>query len=91
MIKLKDILKESEQTGNRLPNVLKKHFLEIISTYGQHREGLSRKSDVREVAETLGAIADAASEYTLREAGDWFDQVTIKRNMKELSNFTKSF
>ena len=91
MIKLKDILKESEQTGNRLPNVLKKHFLEIISTYGQHREGLSRKSDVREVAETLGAIADAASEYTLREAGDWFDQVTIKRNMKELSNLQKAF
>ena len=91
MIKLKDILKESEQTGNRLPNVLKKHFLEIISTYGQHREGLSRKSDVREIAETLGAIADAASEYTLREAGDWFDQVTIKRNMKELANLQKAF
>jgi len=92
MIKLKDILKEAEQaTGNKLPNVLKKHFLEIISTYGQHREGMSRKSDIRQVAETLGAIADAASEYTLREAGDWFDQVTIKRNMKELSNLQKAF
>ena len=91
MIKLKDILKEAEQTGNRLPNMLKKAFLEIISTYGQHREGLSRKSDVREVAEKLGAIADAASEYTLREAGDWFDQVTIKRNMKELANLQKAF
>ena len=92
MIKLKDILKEAEQaTGNKLPNVLKKHFLEIISTYGQHREGMSRKSDIRQVAETLGAIADAASEYTLREAGDWFDQVTIKRNMKELANLQKAF
>ena len=65
--------------------------MEIISTYGQHREGMSRKSDIRQVAETLGAIADAASEYTLREAGDWFDQVTIKRNMKELSNLQKAF
>ncbi len=91
MIKLKDILKESEQTGNRLPNVLKKHFLEIISTYGQHREGLSRKSDVREVAETLGAIADAAQEYTLREGDDWFDRVTIKRNMGELKKLQSSF
>jgi hypothetical protein len=91
MIKLKDILKESEQFNNRLPNVLKKAFLEIISTYGQHREGLKRKSDVREIAETLGGIADAASEYTLREAGDWFDGVTIKRNMKELANLQKAF
>ncbi len=92
MIKLKDILKEAEQqSGNKLPNMLKKAFLEIISTYGAHREGLSRKSDVREIAEKLGAIADAASEYTLREAGDWFDQVTIKRNMKELANLQKAF
>ena len=91
MIKLKDILNESEQTGNRLPNVLKKHFLEIISTYGQHREGLSRKSDIRQVAETLGAIADAAQEYTLREGGDWFDRVTIKRNMKELKSLQEKF
>ena len=59
MIKLKDILKEAEQQpSNRLPNVLKKAFLEIISTYGTHREGLSRKSDVREIAERLGAIAE---------------------------------
>jgi hypothetical protein len=90
MIKLKDILKESEEF-QQLPSELKKHFLEIISTYGQHRESMSRKSDIRQVAETLGAIADAASEYTLREGGDWFDRVTIKRNMKELSNLQKAF
>jgi hypothetical protein len=90
MIKLKDILKENEEF-QQLPSELKKHFLEIISTYGQHRESMSRKSDIRQVAETLGAIADAASEYTLREGGDWFDRVTIKRNMKELSNLQKSF
>jgi hypothetical protein len=90
MMKLKDILKETEEF-QQLPSELKKHFLEIISTYGQHRESMSRKSDIRQVAETLGAIADAASEYTLREGGDWFDRVTIKRNMKELSNLQKSF
>jgi hypothetical protein len=90
MIKLKDILKENEEF-QQLPSELKKHFLEIISTYGQHRESMSRKSDIRQVAETLGAIADAASEYTLREGGDWFDRVTIKRNMKELSNLQKAF
>ena len=92
MLSLRKILRESEAAStNKLPNVLKKAFLEIISTYGSHREGMSRKSDVREIAERLGAIADAASEYTLREAGDWFDQVTIKRNMKELSTLQKAF
>jgi hypothetical protein len=90
MMKLKDILKETEEF-QQLPSEVKRHFLEIISTYGQHRESMSRKSDIRQVAETLGAIADAASEYTLREGGDWFDRVTIKRNMKELANLQKAF
>ncbi len=63
MIKLRDILKETEEF-QQLPSEIKKHFLEIISTYGQHRENMSRKSDIRQVAETLGAIADAAQALT---------------------------
>jgi len=90
MIKLRDILKETEEF-QQLPTELKKHFLEIISTYNQHREGMSRKSDIRQIAETLGGIADAAQEYTLREGGDWFDRVTIKRNMNELKKLQSSF
>jgi hypothetical protein len=90
MIKLKDLLKEEEQL-QQLPSELKKHFLEIISTYNQHREGMSRKSDIMQIAETLGGIADAAQEYTLREGGDWFDRVTIKRNMNELKKLQTSF
>ena len=90
MIKLKDLMKENEEF-QKLPSNLKKHFLEIISTYGQHREGISRKSDIRQVAETLGAIADAAQEYTLREGDDWFDRVTIKRNMGELKKLQTGF
>lgn len=90
MLKLKDLLKETEEF-QQLPSELKKHFLEIISTYGQHREGMSRKSDIIKIAETLGGIADAAQEYTLREGGDWFDRVTIKRNMNELKKLQSAF
>lgn len=90
MIRLKDILKETEEF-QQLPTEVKKHFLEIISTYGQHRESMKRKSDIRQISETLGAIADAAQEYTLREGGDWFDRVTIKRNMNELKKLQGSF
>ena len=90
MMKLKHILRETEEF-QQLPTELKRHFLEIISTYNQHREGMSRKSDIRQIAETLGGIADAAQEYTLREGGDWFDRVTIKRNMSELKKLQTGF
>jgi hypothetical protein len=90
MMKLKHILRETEEF-QQLPTELKRHFLEIISTYNQHREGMSRKSDIMQIAETLGGIADAAQEYTLREGGDWFDRVTIKRNMTELKKLQTGF
>ncbi len=90
MIKLKDLMRENEEF-QQLPSDIKKHFLEIISTYGKYREQMGRKSDIRQVAETLGGIADAAQEYTLREGGDWFDRVTIKRNMGELKKLQAAF
>jgi hypothetical protein len=89
MIKLRNLIESGEY--NRLPTELKKHFLEIISTFGAFRESIIRKSDIRTTAETLGAIADAATEYTLHEGGDWFDGITVKRNMKELNTLVDKF
>ena len=88
-MKLRDILKESEDRG--LSNEVKKHFLEIVSTYNKYQESMDRKSDIIEVAETLGGITEAARELALREADDWFDKHTIKRNMSELNKLGTQF
>ena len=88
-MKLRDILKESEDRG--LTNEVKKHFLEIVSTYNKYQESMDRKSDIIEVAETLGGITEAARELALREADDWFDKHTIKRNMSELTKLGTQF
>ena len=88
-MKLRDILKESEDRG--LTNEVKKHFLEIVSTYNKYQESMDRKSDIIEVAETLGGITEAARELALREADDWFDKHTIKRNMNELNKLGSQF
>lgn len=90
MIKLRKLLKEGENY-NQLPTEIKRQFLEIISTFGHYREAMKRKSDIRTIAETLGGIADACQEYTLREGDDWFDRVTIKRNMGELKKLQAQF
>jgi len=70
---------------------VKKHFLEIVSTYNKYQESMDRKSDIIEVAETLGGITEAARELALREADDWFDKHTIKRNMNELNKLGSQF
>jgi len=85
-------IKESLNGDKRpLSNEVKKHFLEIISTYNTFQEQMQRASDLTEVANTLGGIVEAAKELTLRETADWFDGVTVKRNMSELDKMDKSF
>ena len=85
------IAENLEDGDRKLSNEVKKHFLEIISTYNTFQDQMKRQSDMTEVANTLGAIVEAAKEMTLRESGDWFDAVTVKRNMQELDKMGKSF
>ncbi len=85
-------IKENLRKENRIlsPEV-KKHFLEIISTYNSFREAMQRKSDIQQISETLGGVVEAAREMTLAEAEDWFDAITIKRNMSELQKLESNF
>jgi hypothetical protein len=84
-------LAQKEAYDRKLAMEVKKHFLEIISTYKTYQEQMNRQSDIVEIAETLGGIVEAAKEMTLRESDDWFDKVTIKRNMQELEKLGSSF
>ena len=90
MIKLTQLLKESQEK-RPLSLEVKKHFLEIVSTYNKYQESLDRKSDIAEIAETLGGITEAARTLAIHEAGDWFDKHTVKRNMSELDKLGKQF
>jgi hypothetical protein len=88
-MKLSQLLKENEERP--LSNEVKKHFLEIVSTYNKYQEMMDRKSDIAQVAETLGGITEAARTLAIKEAGDWFDAQTVKRNMSELDKLGKQF
>jgi hypothetical protein len=84
-------LQESIDANKPLAADVKRHFLEIISTYNGFEDRMKRPSDIAEIADTLGGIVEAASTLTLSEAGDWFDKVTVKRNMRELEKLDKDF
>lgn len=89
-MKLTKFIKENEEK-RPLSNEAKKHFLEIVSTYNKYQEMMDRKSDLAQVAETLGAITEAARTLAIHEGDDWFDKVTVKRNMNELDKLGKEF
>jgi hypothetical protein len=94
MIKLKKLMGEGadkKAPKQTLSNEARRHFLEIISTYGSFGPKLKNENDLAQIAETLGAITDAASEFANKEAGNHFDESTVKRNMNELGKLSSQF
>ena len=93
MIKLKKLMGEGEDKKAPSPmhNEARRHFLEVISTYKSFGKKLQAEHDLAEIAETLGAIVDAAHTFTMKEAGNNFDPGTVKRNMGDLTKLSGQF
>ena len=68
-----------------------KEVKEAITTFTKLGKLLQREENLKEIANQLSEIATKAKSYTLGETEDWFDKVTVNRNMKELTTLSKSF
>ena len=88
MKKLKDLLSEvfAEQ-----PQVDKYQVGEAVSNYGLVGKQLYNSVNIMEVAEQLVVMAEAAKSHVLGEQDDWFDKVTVNKNMKNLGGMVKEF
>lgn len=64
---------------------------EVISQYQQLGRGLKKNEDFRKVAQKIAEIAEMAEQTVVKEAGDWFDEHTIRRNMKEMKGYAGAF
>jgi len=76
---------------NQLTPEIKERALSSIKEYNKFGKMIYREGNLTELAKTLSEIAKFASRYTVEAASDWFDTVTIKRNMNELSKLSESF
>ena len=62
-----------------------------ISSYNKMGEAIFGKSNITQIAEKLSWIANQAKSHTLQETEDWFDKITVNRNMKELTGLSGLF
>ena len=102
-IKLKDLLKEVRVAGGVVshnpwikenddtPQINVKELVSKIGNYNSIGESIYGSGNLKEVAESLSAIAEGAAQHTLSETDDMFDKVTVSRNMKELTGLSKQF
>ena len=68
-------------------------FMQEVKNFSRLGEMIYREGSLRDVAKGLAELAEKARIATIQETDDWFDKVTINKNMKQLgaasSDFTK--
>ena len=80
-----------EKYGEQTQKVSSKQVSEALKSYNKLGETLYQQQSLKETAKSLSQIAEMAASHTLQETEDWFDKVTVSRNMKELTNHSKQF
>ena len=89
-IKLAKIVEDYALTQER-PAVDKFQVIEAIKSYARVGKQLYDKGGIIEASKQLAQMAEAAQNHVLSETDDWFDGVSVKRNMKELKGLTGQF
>jgi len=87
-IRLSSLMPEDHEEGQEIDET---QFLEDVRNFGSLGKHIYRENDIRAVAQKLSEIAKTAKTHTLRETEEWFDKITINRNMKDLGSLSGQF
>ena len=88
MAKLKNLLSE---VFDEAPKVNKHKVIEGVSKYGAVGKALYGENNLVKIAEELVGIAESAHSHIIGEQGDWFDKITVNKNMKALKSQVSEF
>ena len=87
-IKLKELLSEAFED---IPKINKHQVIEGVKNYGIVGKSLYNNSNIMEIAKQLAEVAESAHNHILGEQDDWFDKISVNRNMKSLKTGVMEF
>ena len=87
--KLTDIVEDVY--GQSTQKVDVREFMGEVSNFNRFSKEIYREGNLRELAEKLSKLAMTAKQHTLQETEDWFDKITVNRNMKDLTSLSNQF
>ena len=86
--KLKTLL---EDIFNEQPQVNKYEVVEGVKSFSIVGKQLYNNSNIMEIAKQVSHIAEQAHTHVLGETDDWFDQVSVNKNMQSLKKRVAEF
>ncbi len=87
-MKLKRIKESIDQKANLNE---KAAFLQEVSKFNEYGSQIYRTENLREAAKAISQIVENAERIALQETEEWFDEITVKRNMKTLKSNNEAF
>ena len=69
----------------------KEELSSAVSNYSSYGNSIYGKHNIAEIAKTFVKIAEASQKHVVDETADWFDKVTVQRNMKDLKSDAGQF
>ena len=88
MAKLKNILQEAFENT---PKIDKHKVIEGVRNFGIVGKSLYNNNNIMETAKQLASIAESAHNHILGEQDDWFDKISVNKNMKSLKGSVMEF
>lgn len=86
-----NILTESLFADDKLSTEEKQEAGEKINKFTNYQKYINTEISDNDIAEDVCNIVSSASKYMLSETDDWFDAVSVKRNLNELKSLAKQF
>ena len=91
-VKLSSLIEGNPESWNESESKMDvSRFLQDVSEYGNIGREIYRETNLKDIAIKLSEIVESAKIHTMNETDDWFDKVSVKRNMKELGGLANSF
>jgi len=88
MKKLTNLLSEVFED---IQKVDKHQVVEGVKNYGIVGKQLYNNNNIMEIAKQLAQVAESAHNHILGESDDWFDKISINKNMKSLKGNVMEF
>jgi len=88
MKKMKNLLGEAFEDA---PRIDKHKVVEGVRNFGIVGKSLYNSNNIMETAKQLAEIAESAHHHILGEQDDWFDKISVNKNMKTLKGSVVEF
>lgn len=65
----------------------KRNLLQMVGKFNEYRRVMKMADELKNVAENIVYISEMTEKYGLNETSEWFEGVTLERDMKDIKRY----